>query len=241
MYCTNPRCFVQDREAILHAARAFEIDGIGPSTVAALLENKIINRPSDLFIVTADQVLELEGFAEISAKKLVEEIQTRKEISLAKFILALGIRNVGEQTALDLANAFRTLNRFVSASEEALVAIDGVGETVAQSVRSFLDEAHHQELIDAYLENGVVVHDAEMVKQTLFTGKTFVVTGTLTSLSREEAKERIRAIGGSVSGSVSKKTDFVVVGENPGSKFGKAKELGVAILSEKEFLAKLGS
>ena len=242
LYCTNTKCFVQDREAILHAVRAFEMDGIGPSTISALLENGLISSPADLFILQVGDVLSLERFADISARKLIEEIQTHKEISLSKFILALGIRNVGEQTAIDLANHFRTLASVMNASLEMLMEVEGIGDIVARSVREYVEYEHHQTLIRAYIENGITILPPPSSNTvTTLSGKTFVVTGTLSTLGRDQAKELIRAHGGMVAGSVSKKTDFVVVGENPGSKYETAKELGVPTLSEREFLAMIST
>lgn len=241
LYCANRNCFSQDQQMILHAARAFEIDGIGPQTIATLIENKIINRPSDLFLLKPDDLLDLEGFAELSAKKLVDEIQVHKKVSLAKFLMGLGIRNVGEQTALDLANHFGSLDRLMNASLEVLMEVDGIGDVVAQSVKEFFAQEHHRALVRAYEEAGVQI--LEHVQQTLtgaFVGKTVVVTGTLEKLSREEAKEKIREAGGKSVGSVSSKTDFVLVGENPGSKYEDAQRLGVKTLSEREFLDMLG-
>ena len=241
IFCTNKNCFSQDREQILHAARAFGIDGIGPQTIATLLENTIIQRPSDLFVLTSDDLIGLEGFAELSSKKLVEEIQRHKEIGLADFLLGLGIRNVGEQTALDLAEHFGSLEQIQTASLEALQEVEGIGDVVATSVKQYFEEEHHQTLLDAYQRAGVVVKDQPKRRtQKVFNGKTFVLTGTLSQLTREEAKDRIRDRGGKVAGSVSKKTDYVVVGEEPGSKYDDAQRLGVTILLEKEFLAMLG-
>lgn len=237
IYCPNSSCFVQDREMMLHAARAFAIDGLGPAIIDTLHENKIINRPSDLFLLKPDDLMGLEGFAELSSKKLVEEIRSRNHISLAKFILALGIRNVGEQTAIDLAYAFGSLAKFVEAPRETLEEVEGVGDVVAESVIDYLKEKHHCELIEAYLENGVIVEPVKAQKQSeAFAGKTFVLTGALTSLGRDEAKEKIRSLGGKVSGSVSKKTDYVIAGTDAGSKLDEAKKLGVKVLSEKEFM-----
>ncbi len=242
LYCTNPNCFVQDREAILHAVRAFEMDGIGPSTISALLENGLISSPADLFTLQVGDILSLERFADISARKLIEEIQTHKEISLSKFILALGIRNVGEQTAIDLANHFRSLSSVMSAPLEILMEVEGIGDIVARSVREYVEDEHHQTLMRAYIKNGITILPPPSSNTvTTLSGKTFVVTGTLSTLGRDQAKELIRAHGGMVAGSVSKKTDFVVVGENPGSKYETAKELGVPTLSEREFLAMIST
>lgn len=240
IYCTNPDCFVQDREAILHAARAFEIEGLGPQTIATLLENGIITSPADLFVLKPGDVLGLEGFADLSASKLVGQIQARKAISLPNFILALGIRNVGEQMAIDIANHFGTLDKVIEATFEELMEVPGIGDVVARSVREYFNQEHNKTLVRHFFKNGVdVLRQTISTKKTEATGKTFVMTGTLESLSRDDAKEAIRRAGGKVAGLVSKKTDFVVVGENPGSKFDDAKKLGVPTLSEKEFLAML--
>ena len=240
LYCTNNSCAVQNREAILHAARAFEIDGIGPQTIAALLEQGLVSTPADLFTLDAGEVLTLEGFAEISANKLIDEIATRKTISLPRFINGLGIRNVGEQTAIDLSQTFTTIDAFMGTSVDELTAVEGVGQVVAESIHEFFDQPHNQELISQYKANGVVIEQAEHKKSSDYAGKTFVVTGTLQSLSRDEAKDLIRGLGAKAAGSVSKKTDYVVVGENVGSKAAKAQELGIQILSEQDFLAMIG-
>lgn len=238
--CTNRRCFSQDRERILHAARAFGIEGLGPQTISTLLEKKIIQRPSDLFELAPADLTHLDGFAELSSRKLVEEIQQHKEINLANFLLALGIRNVGEQTAIDLANHFGSIDLLRQASLEKLQEVEGIGDVVATSVKEFFEEEHHRVLLDEYARVGIIIKSPPKKRiKNVFNGKTFVLTGTLSRLTREEAKERIRSAGGKVSGSVSKKTDFVVVGEEPGSKFDDAKRLGVRILSEEEFLAML--
>ncbi len=241
IYCTNKRCFVQDREAILHAARAFGIDGLGPAIIATLLENKIINRPSDLFLLKPADMNGLEGFAEISSNKIVNEIQSKKKITLAKFIVSLGIRNVGEQTAIDISNILRTLEAVMSSTKEDLESIEGVGSVVAESIHEFFKEEHNQDLIQSYLQNGITVEpQKKMSGSSKLNGKTFVLTGSLEIMSRDDAKEKIRALGGSVSGSVSSKTDYVVAGTDPGSKYEKANKLGVKVLNEKAFLAMIG-
>jgi DNA ligase (NAD+) len=237
IYCTNKRCFSQDREQILHAVRAFDIEGIGPQTIATLLEHKLIQRPPDLFELSASDLLTLEGFADLSSQKVIEEIKSHKEISLSDFLVALGIRNVGEQTAIDLANHFGTLAHVEKANLEELQAVEGIGDVVAQSVKEFFGEEHNQTLLDAYRRVGITVKSQKKIKTAnVLSGKTVVITGTLPTLSREEAKDRIRAAGGKSSSSVSAKTDFVLVGENPGSKFDEAKRLGAKLLSEGEFL-----
>ncbi|HBK33754.1 TPA: NAD-dependent DNA ligase LigA [Candidatus Uhrbacteria bacterium] len=237
-YCKNKRCFAQDRESVLHAARAFEIEGLGPQIVAALLEQHLVHRAPDLFTLVPEDLLALEGFAEVASQKLVAEIQSKKEIPLSRFIVALGMRHVGEQTALDLAVHFGTLAKLQQATLEDLQSVSNIGEVVARSIEEYLGKSYHQELIADYLRHGVLVIPAKTLQEPgRLVGKTFVLTGTLSFLSREEAKEHIRTLGGSVSSSVSEKTDYVVAGEEPGSKFKKAKELGVSILSEQAFLA----
>ncbi|MFH1404519.1 MAG: NAD-dependent DNA ligase LigA [Patescibacteria group bacterium] len=237
IYCANTRCFAQDREAVLHAARAFGIDGLGPQIIATLLENKLIGRAPDLFSLKADELVGLEGFAQVAANKLVDEIQERKQIDLSKFLVALGIRNVGEQTAIDLASSYGSLERIMSASEDNLISVQDVGGIGAKSIIEFFAQEHNQELIEQYQDCGVVIKNPDKKQFQKLAGKTFVLTGTLDSLHRDDAKDKIRALGGSVSSSVSKKTDYVVAGAEPGSKYDKAKKLGVATLSESEFLS----
>ncbi|HBL39676.1 TPA: NAD-dependent DNA ligase LigA [Candidatus Uhrbacteria bacterium] len=239
LVCTNKHCFAKERERVIYAARAFEIDGLGEKIVEQMLDAGLISRASDLFIVTADELMELERFASVSARKLVDEIMRRKTIALDKFLVALGISNVGEETARDIACAFGSLDRVRGASKENFVAIEGIGDVVADSLVAFFQSEHGNALIEAYLENGIEVTKMAMPKKSALTGRTFVLTGTLGSLSRDEAKEKIAALGGDVSGSISKKTDYIVVGENPGSKLDQARKLGVAVLSEQAFLAML--
>jgi DNA ligase (NAD+) len=241
IYCANKRCAAQNQQGVLLAARAFEIDGLGPQTIAQLMDNKIIQLPPDLFALTPDDLKTLEGFADVSANKLVAEIQSKKKISLERFVIALGIRNVGEETALDLARHFGSIEKLMEATVEELMEIPNIGEVVAKSIREFFDEPHASELVKAYKKHGI-----QIVTQRLSDSKTqrlsdrsFVFTGTLATMSRDEAKEKIRALGGDISESVSKKTSYVVVGSDPGSKADKAKKLGVPMLSEKEFLAML--
>jgi DNA ligase (NAD+) len=235
--CANKNCFAQDRESILHAARAFEIDGLGPQIIASLLESKLIQRPCDIFTLHAGELLQLEGFADVSAKKLVDEVQSKKEISLAKFILALGIKNVGEQTAYDLANHFGSMEAFMQATQEELVAIDQIGEVVAKTVFDFFQEEHNQNIIRDYFTNGVHILEQNISSSAgMLEDKTFVLTGTLETMTRDEAKEKIRAVGGSVSSSVSKKIDYVVAGKDPGGKAQKAETLQITLLTEQEFL-----
>lgn len=238
LVCTSKNCFAKERERIIYAARAFEIDGLGDKIAEQLLDSGLISRAPDLFMLTADELMELERFADVSASKLVNAIQSKKKIPLDKFLVALGIPNVGAETARDIAAEFHSLDRVREAGLEDWLKIEGVGEVVAGSLLEFFSSAYGMELVDEYLKNDVVVTDLSYPSSHLsaLSGKTFVLTGTLGAMSRDEAGEKIRALGGDVSSSVSSKTDFVVVGDEPGSKFEKAKKLDVRTLSEREFL-----
>ncbi len=236
IYCTNKRCFAQDQANILHAARSFGIDGLGPATVGLLLDNKVVQRAPDLFRLKESDLLELERFAEVSSQKLVEELQAHKEIALDHFLVALGIRHVGGETAAVLAREFGTLEAIMKASVEELAEVEGVGEVVGASIAEFFSEKHNLELVEDYKNVGIKVLGVKPKAKGKFTGQTFVLTGTLEKMSREVAKTKIQSHGGDVSETVSKKTSYVVVGESPGSKLDKAKKLGVPTLTEAEFL-----
>lgn len=238
-YCTNTRCFAQERENLLHAARAFGIDGLGPQIVAALMDNKVVQSPPELFTLKVDDLLGLERFAEVSANKLVDEIQSHKEIPLDKFLVSLGIRHVGDETARLLAQEFGTLERVMNASAEDLIVVEGIGEVVGQSIAEYFADERNQRLVQQFKINGIKILSVRRSEKGALSGKSFVLTGTLRSTSREEAQARIRERGGETSESVSKKTTYVVVGENPGSKLDKAKKLGVPTLTEDEFLLML--
>ncbi len=238
LICTNRSCYAMERERILHAARAFAIDGLGDRIVEKLLSAGLVKIASDIFTLTKDDLLTVEGFAEISAQKLVDEIASRKIIDLEDFIVALGIHHVGTETAFTLSLAFGTIDKLAAASKEELESVPDIGPTVAASIAEFFSSLEAKKLLGAYREADVTIKHAKAVKRIL-AGQTFVVTGTLSSLGREEAKDKIRLLGGSVSESVSKKTNYVVVGDNPGSKAEKARELGVTILDEQAFLKML--
>jgi len=240
LMCPNPSCYAIEREKVLYAARAFSIDGLGDKIVEKLLGAGLVKTPPDIFRLQAADFLGIEGFAELSAKKLYDQIQTRKEIELAPFIVSLGIRHVGAETAFSLALSFGSIDNLAAATREELLNVPDIGETVADSIHEFFQSQHGKKMIRDFEEVGVKIKKAKAVKRIL-DNKRFVVTGTLAGIGREEAKEQIRLLGGNVSDSVSKKTDFVVVGENPGLKADKAKELGVKILSESEFLKMLES
>lgn len=237
--CVNRDCPAIRREAIYHfvSRRAFDIDGIGPKIIDQLMDVGLIGDAGDLFYIKKEDLLNLERFAEKSAQNSVEAIHAKKVISLDRFIYALGIEHVGEETAVVLAKQFRTFAALRKATEEDLQRISDVGPIVAKSIATWFTKPYHQKIIDKLIEAGVQIQEEKPQKgSTRLAGKAFVLTGTLESMSRDQAKERIRELGGDVSSSVSKNTDYVVAGDEPGSKYDTAQKLSVKILNEKEFL-----
>jgi len=240
--CVNKNSFAQKRRLFYYfvSKKGFDIDGCGPKVIDALLDAELMGNLDDLFTLTVGDVLTLPRFAEKSAENLIESINNARTISLGKFLTALSIPHVGEETAHDLADSFGSIEKLRTASLEDFTAEYGVGEIVARALVDWFSDPHHRALLDRLLE---YVHIEEgkktSSKDQKLSGMTFVLTGTLTSLERDEAKERIRILGGEISESVSSKTTFVVAGENPGSKLAKARSLGVSILTESEFLKML--
>jgi DNA ligase (NAD+) len=236
-------CPAQRKQALLHFAsrRAMDIEGLGEKLVDQLVESGAVKTPDDLYRLSVATLARLERMAEKSAANLVAAIEKSKCTTLARFVFALGIRNVGEATAKDLARHFGTLAALAAADEAALERVPDVGPVVAASIRRFFAEPHNLGVIDDLLKAGVEPEETDGLAADLpFAGKTFVLTGTLPTLTREAAKEFIEARGGKVAGSVSKKTDYVVAGAEAGSKFTKAQELGVTILDESQFRELLG-
>ncbi len=241
--CVYKNSFAQLRRKFRHFASrgALNIEGLGPSTVDALLEKNLIQHYDDFFTLAPGDLLALEGFAEVSAKKLIESIKkVAKNVSLARLITGLSIPQVGEETAILLAQKFKTIDDVAKAKEEVLTGINGVGEVVAHAIVGWFAEQENEKLIERlkkvlHIENPNFVARSNLANAPL-TGKTFVITGSLESMSRDEAKEKLRELGASVSSSVSKKTFAVVAGADPGSKFADAQKLNVQILSEQEFL-----
>lgn len=234
-------CPAQRKQALLHFAsrRALDIEGLGDKLVEQLVDAGIVRTPADLYKLGIAKLAELERMAEKSATNLVAAIEKSKQTTLARFIYALGIRNVGESTARDLARYFGNVDRLAAADVESLQQVSDVGPVVAQSIAAFFAELHNREVIEQLQAAGVTF--AETAQRTVDTAspvynKTFVLTGALPNLTRDNAAQKIRDRGGKVSGSVSKKTDYVVAGADAGSKFDKARELGVAILDEAELL-----
>jgi len=233
-------CPAQRKQALLHFAsrRAMNIDGLGDKLVEQLVDAGLVHTPADLYQIGMSAIANLERMGEKSAIKLLDAIEHSKHTTLARFIFALGIRNVGEATAKDMAMHFGTLDNLLTADVERLQRVRDVGPVVAQSMVDFLSEAHNREIIKQLRSLGVQwdEHEPQADKILPFSGKTFVLTGTLPTLSREQAKEMLEALGAKVSGSVSKKTDYVVAGVEAGGKLEKALALHVAVLSEDELL-----
>jgi DNA ligase (NAD+) len=239
LYCLNPSCYAQERERITHfvSKRAFDIDHCGEKIVEQLLNEGLIEDAADLFTLTVGDLEPLERFAEKSAENLVSAITAAREVTLSRFINSLGIPHVGEETSDDLANQFGSLEKFLDASPEDLDEIEGIGEKVVASITEYLKNKKNQEFIKKLLKNGVAIKsEVRSLKSKVLSGKTFVLTGTLSSLTRDEAKDKIKELGGDVSESVSKKTNYVVAGENPGSKLDKARSLGIEVLDESGLL-----
>ena len=236
-------CPAQRKQALLHFAgrRAMNIDGLGDKLVEQLVDANLVRTPADLYRLGLLAVIELERMGEKSAVNLLAAIEHSKQTTLARFIFALGIRNVGETTAKDLAQHYGSLDKLLAADEADLLQVRDVGPVVAHSIRDFLQEMHNREVIEQLRACGVAWQEHEMRVATglPLSGKTFVLTGTLSSLSRDAAKEKLEALGAKVSGSVSKKTDYVLAGTEAGSKLDKARELGVTILDEAQFMALL--
>ncbi len=236
IYCPNRDCFGKTMENISHftSKNAMDIDGFGWKTVERFLNEGLIKDAADIYELAEGDIGTLARFGELSAKNLIAAIETSKHRPLARFIYALGIRHVGEETAHDLANHFRDVEKLMSATKDELLTVPQIGEVVAQSIAEFFADKKHRELVERLLTH--ITLEAPIKKTGTLTNKTFVLTGTLESMSREEAKEKIRALGGSTAESVSKNTSYVVAGAEPGSKLEKAKRLKVEILNEKEFL-----
>lgn len=239
LFCTNKACFAQELKRVIHfvSKKAFNIDGLGKKIVEQLMNEGLIKNVADIFVLKKGDLEPLERFADKSAENLVEAIEKAKHVSLPRFIFGLGIRHIGEETAIALAQHFGTLQNIMQASEEALSAVPDVGPRVADSIVQYFNDKEHVQLVEDLLRYGVSISSQDSVVSNQFlAGKTFVLTGTLESLTRDDAKQKIRDAGGSISGSVSKNTDIVVAGANPGSKYKKAKKLGIEILDEKAFL-----
>jgi DNA ligase (NAD+) len=237
-------CAAQRKEAIRHfsSRAAMDIEGLGSKLIDQLVERELVDHPADLYQLTAAQLEELERMGPKSAENLLAALENSKATTFNRFLYALGIREVGEATALALANNFATLDQLMAADEERLQLVPDIGPVVASHIRAFLREGHNLGVIRQLLASGIdwPVNTPESVVDSPVAGKTIVLTGTLSSMTRDEAKARLISLGAKVTNSVSKATDIVVVGENPGSKSTKAMTLGVTIWKEQDLLNVVG-
>lgn len=238
-YCANQECFAVEAEKIIHFAATFDMDGLGEKIIKQLVAEGLISDASDLFKLKQGDIEPLERFAEKSAENLIKTIQNHKKAPLERFLGALGIRHVGTITAIDIANHFHTLESLLKAGLDEIQEIEGVGPIAGESVYSWFKKEKNQAFLKKLFEGGVKI-EAPQQRGDKLAGKTFVITGTLSEMSREEAQAKIRAEGGKATNSVSKETSYLVAGENPGSKLAKAEKLGVKVISEEELQRILG-
>jgi DNA ligase (NAD+) len=237
-------CPAQRRQALLHFAsrRAMDIEGLGDKLVEQLVGEDIVKTPADLYRLSLETVASLERMGDKSATNLIAAIERSRNTTFTRFVYALGIRNGGEATARDLARHFGSLDALMRADEDALQQVKDVGPVVAASVARFFREPHNLEVVQQLRSLGVKWSEGkgEVAAQRALSGKSFVLTGTLPRMTRDGAKELIESLGGKVTGSVSKKTDYVVAGADPGSKHDKALELGIKVLDEDGLLKLAG-
>jgi DNA ligase (NAD+) len=242
--CVNAACPAKRKESLLHFAsrHAMDIDGLGDKIVDQLVDKGIVKDVADLYSLKLEALVELERFAEKSAQNLLDEIAASKKVTLARLIYALGIRMVGERTGQLLAAHFSSLDEMAAAKEEQLFEVGEVGPKVAAAIAEFFSEPANRQIIKKLEKSGVrPTAEKRVLKSQKLAGKSFVFTGGLANRSREEAGALVMAHGGKISASVSKKTDYVVVGTDPGSKYDKAKELEVPVLTEAEFEKLVGT
>ena len=235
--CPNEKCFARQKRNFYHfvSRTAFNIDGLGPKIIDKLLNEGLVQDPADLFDLKKGDLSPLERFAEKSAENLVKTISEKKEITLSKFIYALGIRNIGEETAMDLAKYFGSIKKVKSAKLEDFDKILNIGPVVAKSVYKWFQEQDNLKFLEKLEKKIKIISYKLQTTNYKLSGKSFVLTGSLESMSRDEAKQKIRELGGDISESVSSKTNYVIVGRDPGSKADKAQKLGIKIITENEF------
>jgi DNA ligase (NAD+) len=236
--CVNADCPAKLRESLLHfAARGvMNIEGLGEAVVQQLLEKKLVKSVADLYSLTEEQLTNLDRFAEKSARTLLSEIEGSKRAGLARVLMGLGIRFVGERTAELLAQEFGSIEAMESATAEELERVEEVGPRISQAILEFFSQPANRELVERLKKIGVDMTAEKKQRSSQLAGLTFVLTGTLPTLARDEAKARIEAAGGKTAGSVSKKTSYIVAGEEAGSKLDKARELKVPVIDEEGLL-----
>jgi DNA ligase (NAD+) len=242
--CVNKNSASQHKRRLYHfvSKKAFDIDGLGPRIIDELLDENVISSYEDIFSLKKGDLINLPRFAEKSVDNLLNAIQKASRVTLPRFIISLSIPQVGEETAHDLAKHFKNINKLALANFDELENLNGVGPVVAKSIRDWFDDKNNKKVLKNLLQSVDIVSDeadANFKINKIFFEKTFVLTGTLSTMSRDEAKEKIRALGGNVSGSVSASTDFVVAGENAGSKLDNAEKLGVTVIDEDAFVKML--
>ncbi len=236
--CVAKNSFAQQKRKLYHfvSKHVFDIDGMGPKVVDALLEAGIISNFDDIFTIKKGDLELLPRFGEKSINNLLESINKARRVTLARFIASLSISQVGEETAIDLAEHFRSAEKFAEATETELTALDGVGPVIAREITNWFKDKENKKLFERLLKQVHIENSKLKIENSKILGKIFVLTGSLESMSRDEAKDKIRALGGNISSSVSKNTDYVVAGSEAGEKLEKANELGVKVLTEKELL-----
>lgn len=235
--CLNTDCPAQLLRNIIHfcSRDAMDIEGLGWSVAELLVKNELVKTPADIYSLKKEQISPLERMGDLSAENLINAIEKSKQNDVAKLIFALGIRHIGQKAADLLAKRFITMPEIMKASEEDILTIDGFGAIMAKSVREYFSNASNRELIDALMAHGLNMKYLKEVKDSRFAGKIFVLTGTLSKYTRNEASEIIEGFGGKTSSSVSKKTSYVLAGEEAGSKLKKANDLGIEVISEEQF------
>ena len=253
-YCPNSKCPAKNQRYLDHFVSVFKIYELGPKILKKFRDANLINDAADIFILKKDEIANLEGMGEKSAENILQEIEIKKKILLAKFLWALGILHVGEETARDLAASFGSIPKLATADLEEINSIENIGPVVSKSVFDYFRNQNNLNFIEKLIKNGVIIQDVPQKsrfdlkgaqrsnldsKKLKFSGLIFVLTGTLPTMSRDLVKEKIISLGGKVSSSISKNTSYLVAGDDPGSKFALAQKLGVKIIEEKEFLKML--
>jgi DNA ligase (NAD+) len=240
--CIGLDCPAQLKGRIRHFAskRAMDIEGLGVKLIDQLVDKGLVKDVADIYYIKKEQLIALERMADKSAQNIIDAIEESKTKPLSKFLYALGIRHVGETTAEDLARHFTRLDDFFHLSEVDLMEVEGIGPEVAASVHQFFGDKKNRESIDRLRKAGVRVIEPKAKEKGKLAGKTFVFTGALKGFERDKARNLVESLGGMTASTVSKKVDFVVVGEDPGSKFDKGKELGIKTLTEEEFKKMVG-
>ena len=240
--CVNSACLAQLKERLKHfsSRKAMDIDHFGPAVIEQLVDSERVKNFSDLYTLKLDEVASLERMADKSAQNLISAIKKSKLAGLSRFLYGLGVRHVGQRTAILLAGRFRSIKKLQETSYDELEKIDEIGSVIAESLKAFLDRDTNRQEIDRLLERGILMEEQGEPPESggPFEGQQFVLTGTLTRFTREEAKEKIQSLGGRVTATISKKTDYVVAGTSAGSKLEKAQQLDIPVLDE-EALQKL--